>query len=133
METNKPTNTEPEVTPSKENQVEPQPPVELDDLQKKVNAFPESQWNLFQRIGGAVLGLLCGYLLTYFSSYESIGMYGTIAAVLIALFVPGMIEKRVKRGLQKGRIALMLGLGAWLLIYLAVMLIKGVPMIGSGT
>lgn len=133
METNKPTNTEPEVTPSTENQVEPQPPVELDDLQKKVNAFPESQWNLFQRIGGAVLGLLCGYLLTYFSSYESIGMYGTIAAVLIALFVPGMIEKRVKRGLQKGRIALMLGLGAWLLIYLAVMLIKGVPMIGSGT
>jgi hypothetical protein len=130
LETNKPANTEPELTPTTENRVEVQPPVELDDLQKKIHAYPEKQWNLLQRIGGGVLGLLCGYLLTYFSAYESIGMYGTIAAVLIALFVPGMIEKRVKRSVQKGRIALMLGLGAWLLIYLGVMLLKGVPMIG---
>lgn len=130
METNKPANTEPEITPPKDNGAEQQPPVELDELQTKVNAYPQEQWNLIQYLCGGLLGLLCGYLLTYFSAYESIGMYGTIAAVLIALFVPGMIEKRVKRSVQKGRIALMIGLGAWLLIYLGVMLMQGVPMVG---
>ena len=82
-----------------------------------------------QRIGGGFLGLLCGYLLTYFGSYESVGMYGTIAAVLIALFAPNLIEKRVKRSLQKGRVALMLGLAAWMLVYLAIMLLNGTPLL----
>lgn len=117
------------------NKTEPEAPVvvpteeELDDLQTKVRNLPESKWFLFQRIGGAVLGLLCGYLLTYFGQYESIGMYGTIAAVLIALFVPGMIEKRVKRSVQKGRVALMIGLAGWMLMYLLIMLITGVPLV----
>ena len=117
------------------NGTEPVPPVvvttqeELDDLQTKVRNLPESKWNLLQRIAGGALGLLCGYLLSFFSTYESVGMYGNIAAVLIALFVPGMIEKRVKRSVQKGRIALMIGIGVWLLAYLAFMLINGQPMI----
>lgn len=132
MEQNTPLNTEPEqMQPAQPDGANTQPPVELDDLQKKINAYPEKQWNMMQRAGGALLGLVCGYLLTNFSAYESIGMYGTIAAVLIALFIPGMIEKRVKRSLQKGRVALMIGLGAWLLVFLAIMLIKGVPMIGT--
>ena len=124
---------DPKTEPDK---TEPETPIvvppqeELDDLQTKIRNLPEPKWNLWQRICGGALGLLCGYLLTYFSSYESVGMYGTIAAVLIALFVPGMIEKRVKRSVQKGRIALMLGLGVWLLAYLAFMLINGQPMIG---
>ena len=129
MEIKEPRNTEPELTPSTENKTEP--PVELDELQKKVRAYTEQQWNLYQRLGGAALGLLCGYLLTFFSSYPSIGMYGTIAAALIALFVPSMIEKRVKRTVQKGRIALMIGLGIWLLAYLAIMLIQGTPLLAS--
>ena len=112
-----------------------QPPVatppteELDELQTKVRNLPEAKWTLYQRIGGGILGLLCGYLLTYFGSYESIGMYGTIAAVLIALFAPNLIEKRVKRSLQKGRVALMLGLAAWMLVYLAIMLLNGTPLL----
>ncbi len=108
------------------------PPEEFDDLQRKVHSYSDQQWILFQRIGGGVLGLLCGYLLTYFGNFESIGMYGTIAAVLIALFVPGMVEKRVKRSVQKGRFALMIGLGIWLLAYLGIMLIQGVPLTVTG-
>lgn len=114
---------------------EQQPPVatppteELDELQTKVRNLPEAKWTLYQRIGGGILGLLCGYLLTYFGSYESVGMYGTIAAVLIALFAPNLIEKRVKRSLQKGRVALMLGLAAWMLVYLAIMLLNGTPLL----
>ncbi len=133
METNKPRNTQTEQNlPDQEQKPEAMPPEELDDLQTKVRNYSEQQWALIQRICGAVLGLLCGYLLTYFGNYESIGMYGTIAAVLIALFVPGMIEKRIKRTVQKGRIALMIGLGVWLLAYLGIMLIQGVPLTGTG-
>jgi len=130
LETNTPKNTEPGLTTSS-NDNAGQPPVELDDLQKKVQAYPEKQWILFQRLGGAALGLLSGYLLTFFSSYPSIGMYGTIAAVLIALFVPNLIEKRVKRPVRQGRVALMLGLGVWLLAFLAYMLLQGTPMLGT--
>ena len=107
---------------------EQQPPVatppteELDELQTKVRNLPEAKWVLYQRVCGAALGLLCGYLLTYFG-------YGTIAAVLIALFAPNLIEKRVKRSLQKGRVALMLGLAAWMLVYLAIMLLNGTPLL----
>ena len=120
---------------SESNLSEQQPPVatppteELDELQTKVRNLPEAKWTLYQRIGGGFLGLLCGYLLTYFGSYESIGMYGTIAAVLIALLAPNLIEKRVKRSLQKGRVALMLGLAAWMLVYLAIMLLNGTPLL----
>lgn len=107
---------------------EQQPPVatppteELDELQTKVRNLPEAKWVLYQRVCGAALGLLCGYLLTYFG-------YGTIAAVLIALLAPNLIEKRVKRSLQKGRVALMLGLAAWMLVYLAIMLLNGTPLL----
>ena len=120
LEAKNPTQGTPPVTPPQE---------ELDELQTKVRNLPEAKWNLYQRIGGAILGLLCGFLLTYFGSYESVGMFGTIAAVVIALFAPNLIEKRLKRSLQKGRVALMIGLAAWMLAYLLIMLLSGTPML----
>lgn len=108
-----------------------QPPEELDDLQKKIHAYSEKQWTLIQRVSGAALGLLCGFLLTYFGSFESTGMYGTIGALLIALLVPNIAEKRIKRTVQKGRIMLMISLGVWLAAYAAYMLATGVPIISK--
>ncbi len=102
---------------------------ELDNLQTKVRNLPESKWNLIQYAGGAVLGLFCGYLLTIFGEYESIGMYSTIIAVLIALFVPKMAEKRLKRSVQKGRIALMIALAVWMLAFLLIMILNGTPLV----
>ena len=96
-----------------------------------MRAYPDTQWILIQRVGGAVLGLLCGYLLTFFGQYESVGLYGTIAAVLVALFVPNFVEKRVKRSVQKGRIMLMIALGVWLAGYLVYMLVLGVPLMNK--
>ncbi|MEA4915285.1 MAG: hypothetical protein VB061_12030 [Christensenella sp.] len=114
-----------------ENKVDQTPPEELDDLHKKVRDLPEQKWNLYQYIGGAVTGLVCGFLLTKVSSYPSIGMYGTIAAALLALFGPRMVEKRVKRTVQKARIAMMIALGVWLLGNLLYMLLSGVPIISK--
>ena len=108
--------------PEQQPHVATPPTEELDELQTKVRNLPEAKWVLYQRVCGAALGLLCGYLLTYFG-------YGTIAAVLIALLAPNLIEKRVKRSLQKGRVALMLGLAAWMLVYLAIMLLNGTPLL----
>ena len=108
--------------PEQQPHVATPPTEELDELQTKVRNLPEAKWGLYQRVCGAALGLLCGYLLTYFG-------YGTIAAVLIALLAPNLIEKRVKRSLQKGRVALMLGLAAWMLVYLAIMLLNGTPLL----
>ena len=126
--------TKPETEPEAKlqpNNAEHQPPEELDDLQTKVRNLPESKWNLYQTIGGAVTGAVCGYLLTELSSYPSIGMYGTIAAALLALFGPRLVEKRVKRTVQKGRVMLMISLGAYLVVYAAVMLLNGTPIVNK--
>ena len=140
METNETRNpeTNPETKPEAEpevklqpNNTEHQPPEELDDLQTKVRDLPESKWNLYQTIGGAVTGAVCGYLLTELSSYPSIGMYGTIGAALLALFGPRLVEKRVKRTVQKARIWMMIALGVWLLAKLLFMLISGVPILNK--
>ena len=140
METNETRNpeTNPETKPETEpeaklqpNNAEHQPPEELDDLQTKVRDLPESKWNLYQTIGGALTGAVCGYLLTELSSYPSIGMYGTIGAALLALFGPRLVEKRLKRTVQKARVWMMIALGVWLLAKLLFMLISGVPILNK--
>ena len=140
METNETRNpeTNPETKPETEpegklqaHDAEQQPPEELDELQTKVRDLPESKWNLFQTIGGAVMGAACGYLLTEVSGYPSIGMYGTIAAALLALFGPRMIEKRLKRSVQKARVWMMIALGVWLLAKMLFMLLSGVPILNK--
>lgn len=130
METNEPRLPEqgPNAQPP-ERDTEPQPAEELDELQTRVRNYPEKTWLRIQRVGGAALGVICGLLLTYFANMESIGMIGTIGAALIALLAPNMIEKRVRRSIQKGRVALMIAFAVWLAGYTALMLIKGVPII----
>ena len=102
-------------------------PEELDDLQKRVRDYSDRKWNAILTVCGGLVGLLCGALLTVFSAMESIGMYGTIGAVVIALLLPRFAEKRVKRSIQKGRVAMMIALALWLAVTAAVMIIKGVP------
>ena len=122
--------TEPEATLQTQN-TEQQPPEELDEFQKKVRDLPESKWNLYQIIGGALTGAACGYLLTEISSYPSIGMYGTIAAALLALFGPRLVEKRFKRTVQKARVWMMIALGVWLVAKMLIMLLSGVPILNK--
>jgi hypothetical protein len=102
-------------------------PEELDDLQKRVRDYSDRKWNAILTVCGGLVGLLCGALLTVFSAMESIGMYGTIGAVVIAVLLPRFAEKRVKRSIQKGRVAMMIALALWLAVTAAVMFIKGVP------
>lgn len=123
METNKPA--------LPENEPIEQPQEELDDLQKKVRAIPEKRWLLIQRIAGVALGLLSGFLLTYLGNFDSTRMYGTIGAVVVALLVPNLTEKRIKRSVQKGRLMMIIALGAWLVVYAGIMLLSGKPLIAN--
>lgn len=129
METNKrsPEEEQPEVL-NTEN-IPQQPPEDLDELQTRVARYPEKTWKLIQRVVGAAMGILCGLLLTYFSNFESIGMFGTIAAVLIALLLPNIIEKRVKRSVQKGRGAMLIALAVWLVGFTLFMVLQGTPVL----
>ncbi len=128
METNKPSDSLEPTQPTVDPNAAQQPPENLDELQTRVNNYPEKTWTLIQRIVGGALGILCGLLLTYFSNFESIGMFSTIAAVLIALLLPNVIEKRVRRKIQKGRAAMLIGLAVWLAGYTLVMVLGGVPL-----
>ena len=129
METNKPSDQLEPTQPTVDPNAAPQPPEDMDELQTRVYNYPEKTWTLIQRIFGGALGLLCGLLLTYFSNFESIGMFSTIAAVLIALLLPNVIEKRVRRKIQKGRAAMLIGLAAWLVGYTLIMVLSGVPLL----
>lgn len=107
----------------------PQAEEELDDLQTRVRGYSEKKWNTIQYVLGAAAGFLCGALMTYFSTFESIGMYGTIGALVIAIFLPRLSEKRVKRSVQKGRIAMMISLAVWIAATALIMIAKGVPFV----
>lgn len=108
-----------------------QPQEELDDLQKKIHAIPDDRWLLIQRIGGTFLGLLSGFLLTYLGNFDSTRMYGTIGAVVVAMLVPNLTERRIKRSVQKGRLMMLIALGAWLVVYAGIMLLSGKPLIAN--
>ncbi len=129
METNKPNESLEPTQLNPDPNAAQQPPEDLDELQTRVANYPEKTWTLIQRIAGGALGILCGLLLTYFSNFESIGMFSTIAAVLIALLLPNVIEKRVRRKVQKGRAAMLIGLAAWLVGYTLIMVLSGVPLL----
>jgi uncharacterized membrane protein HdeD (DUF308 family) len=129
LETNKPNDQLEPTQPTVDPNAAPQPPEDMDELQTRVHNYPEKTWTLIQRIAGGALGLLCGLLLTYFSNFESIGMFSTIGAVLIALLLPNVIEKRVRRKIQKGRAAMLIGLAAWLAGYTLIMVLSGVPLL----
>ncbi|MCE5188134.1 MAG: hypothetical protein LLF75_02965 [Eubacteriales bacterium] len=130
MESNKPSLPGQDPTePVSPRETEPQPAEDLDELQTRIRGYSDRKWALILRIGGALLGAICGLMLTYFSNFESIGMFSTIGAVLIALLLPNVIEKRVKRSVQKGRTAMLIALAAWLVLFTLIMVLMGVPII----
>ncbi len=105
----------------------PEEEEELDDLQQRVRDFPDKKWNIIQYISGTAVGFLCGALVTYFPRFESIGSYGTIAALVIAIFAPRLVEKRVKRSVQKGRVSMLISLAVWIAVTALIMFAQGVP------
>lgn len=92
-------------------------------------------WNIAQRICGVVLGVLASLALFWdgiFSTSKEQGgfSFSLIAAVVIAMLVPNIIEKQGLRKIPKARTTMAIALLVCIVVYLAFIgLTKG---FGSG-
>ncbi len=102
---------------------------ELNEVQKRVRAYSDKRWRTMQIVCGALLGAACGALLTFFGTSETTGVYATGGALLIALVAPNMAEKRLRRPVRQGRVAMIISLAVWLAITTAVALLSGETLI----
>jgi len=77
-------------------------------FEKRIHAIPDAKWDLYQILGGAVIGLF-----TVFSLF--IGGAGVSApflvAIVMALILPNWLEDRGRRKLNKGRYAMIIVIG----------------------
>ena len=97
---------------------EPEAPPEPTEFEKRIAALSPSAWKKLQIAGGALLGVLSGLCMTVLSDYKTFSGYGLIVAVVLALLVPNLIEKKVQRSISAGRIALIAALAVTMGIYL---------------
>jgi len=108
---------------------EPEEQADGDRLQQSVAAMPQRRWNVVQIVGGVLLGCVCDALLLLLGAIESVGVYSTFAALLFALVVPGLIEKRVGRTVRHGQTAMLGTLAVWILGYGVLLLCAGTPFV----
>lgn len=96
-------------------------------LPLRVEQMNEVEWKKWTTIAGAVLGLIAAACLFLFPSNDenSIVSIGWLLALVLALVVPGYAEKRLERAAPRLRIALIISLGAAMLVYLAYILLSG--------
>lgn len=104
-------------------------PADRAGLAERIRGMPERRWSAVQIVGGVLLGCVCGALLMVLGAIESVGMYGTFAALVLALVAPQMIEKRVGRSVRRGQTAMLGTLAAWVLGYGAPLLCAGTPFV----
>lgn len=81
----------------------------LNGIFLKLSKLPEKKLKLYQIAFGLFLGVLCGLLVFLFSKNETLSMPLTFAALGIALFVPGQIEKRLQKRLMPMRASMAAG------------------------
>ena len=97
---------------------------DMNGFQKFIARMDEQRWVLTQRIAGIVLGALAGLALFWdsFSGKEEGGFsYSLIIAVVIAMLVPNIIEKKGLRRIPKLRVALVITLSVMIVDYLIFM------------
>ncbi|MEL7608652.1 MAG: hypothetical protein AAGU74_04045 [Bacillota bacterium] len=86
----------------KEEEYQDLPEPELTGLAKTIAELPDDKWVLYQRIAGVLVGVLSGVCLFGFNN-TSIGTYGFIGAIVLAVVVPNLFEKHYKRKISVAR------------------------------
>ncbi len=105
---------------------EPEEPdiIEPTDFEKRVAAIGDSTWKKLQIAFGILLGLLCTLCLTVLSRTETFSGVSLILAVVLAILVPNLLEKKGGRKIPQLRlfliITLALSLGFYLLYGLVI-------------
>ena len=99
---------------------------DMSAFQKTLARMNDKTWNLCQRILGAVLGILASVALFWDSisgaDPEKKGFsYSLIVAVVIAILVPNIIEKRGLRKIPKARTTMAITLLICIAVYIVFM------------
>lgn len=77
-------------------------------FEKRIHAIPEARWNLYQILGGSLIGIF---------AVVALFMGGTgisapfLVAIVLALMLPNWLEDRGRRKLNKGRFAMIIVMG----------------------
>ena len=92
---------------------------DMTSFQKAIARMSEKTWTIVQRVVGALLGIASGVALFWNggSDTQSGFSYSLIVAVVIAMLIPNLIEKKGLRRIPKLRIALVISLAAMIVIY----------------
>lgn len=72
-------------------------------FEKRIKAIPEDKWNLYQTIGGVVIGIVVAVLL--FAGNRGVGA-GFLISALLALLLPNILESKGRRKLLRARIVM---------------------------
>ena len=75
------------------------------EFEKKIKAIPEDKWNLYQTLGGGLIGAVAAALLFAGGTGLSAGF---LIAVVLALLVPNGLESRGRRKLMRARVAMII-------------------------
>ena len=92
---------------------------DMNSFQKAIARMSEKTWTIVQRVVGALLGIASGVALFWNGGSDTEGgfSYSLIVAVVIAMLIPNLIEKKGLRRIPKLRIALVSALAAMIVIY----------------
>ena len=92
---------------------------DMNGFQKWIARMDEKKWTLVQRIAGAILGVATGVALFWNGGSNDEGgfSYSLIAAIVIAMLIPNILEKQGQRRIPKLRIALVIALGVMIAGY----------------
>ena len=69
-------------------------------FEKRIKAIPDKQWDLYQYLGGALIGVIA--VVCLFSGGAGLSA-GFLIAVVLAMLVPNWLENKGRRKLTKGR------------------------------
>ena len=99
---------------------------DMNAFQKFIAKMDDRTWNLAQRICGAVLGVLASLALFWdgiFKTNKEQGgfSFSLIAAVVIAMLVPNIIEKQGLRKIPKVRTTMAIALMVCIVVYFLYM------------
>jgi len=103
----------------------------MSSFQKFIAKLDDKKWVLYQRILGIVLGVASAVSLFWKGGGESAEKegafsWGLVIAIVLAMLVPNIIEKKGMRKINKARTTLAITLGVCIVIYFAyVALVKG--------
>ena len=90
----------------------------MNGFQLFIARLDEQKWKLYQSIAGAVLGILAAVALFWDSNTEQSSFsYGLIVAVIIAILIPNLLERKGLRKMSRLRVVMAITLGIVIVAY----------------